>query len=277
MISEGFTIEQLEEKSLLPLSRREGEPDWFVDVDASGWEGDIADFLTFTAKKHNDGEDLSEILLFQRCQSSTKKGLKAKYFHISQFPLSKDKRGKATWGKSITEMFRLVARETANSFKERNLRVLRMYCNGNEDENIVCRWTNFQVDSLEHQGFVYNIWEQHHFKVVNRSSVQKEGLDPGDILRSTDFTVPSPRSRYAIEDMMRTIFLSPTAHKIVHNQWNNSDITNYENHVLPWALRNEYNWNEMINFLMGMGYAEFPSYQEWFDSLKLTEDDLKNN
>lgn len=276
MISEGFTREQLEERALFGLSKKgSSDPDWFLDMDAPGWDGDIADYLNYTAQKADQGEDLAEILIYQKCQSSTKKGIIANYYHITRFPLSKDKKGKVSWEKSIADVARQLTRETYQAFREKNLRVLRKYSTGDENTPIICNWTGVVIDGHEHDGATFNIWEQHHFKVVNRASVQKEGSDPGEILRSTDFTVPSPRSRMAIEDMMRTIFLSPTAHKIVHNCWNNSDITNYENHVLPWALRNEENWNEMVSYLMGMGYAEFPSYTEWYDSLKLTSVDLK--
>lgn len=264
----GLTWQELETSGLLPTGfRTNGDADFYVDMDSPQWQDDLKETLSYLAKKP---EALEDIRIYQRCSSSTKRGELAVFYPLGDFEL---KNGKFT--SSLRAKLNLVNLEKALVFKANNLPILRMYMMGDESTPIICPWTQQQIDSLEFSGEpAFNIWEQHHYKVINRSSVQKEGSDPGEILRTTDFRVPSPRSRMAIEDMMRTNFLSPTAHKIVHNRWNNSDITNYSVDQLPWALKNETNYNTFIGYLRSFGYDAFPSYMDWIESLKLTPADF---
>jgi len=264
----GSTWEELESNGLLPVGiRANGDADFYADMDCPVWKDDLKDTLRHLAK---NPDDLELLEIYQRCSASTKRGEAAVFYPLKDFDL---KDGKFTT--SLRNKLNLMNVEKALVFKANNLPILRMYMMGDESLPIICPWTKQQIDSLEYPGEpVFNIWEQHHYKVVNRSSVQKEGSDPGEILRSTDFRIPSPRSRMALEDMMRTNFLSPTAHKIVHNRWNNSDITNYQEDQLPWALQNEPNFNKFIGYLMDFGYDVFPSFNFWINSLKLTDTDL---
>lgn len=266
----GQTWQELETSGLLPAGiKSNGDADFYVDMDNPVWQDDLKDTLKLLIK-HPD--KLLDFPIYQRCAASTKRGEEAVFYLLNQFEIEDNR-----FATSLRAKYNLVNVEKALVFKANNLPILRKYMMGHENVPIVCPWTGQQIDSLSYPGEpVFNIWEQHHYKVVNRSSVQKEGSDPGEILRSTDFRTPSPRSRLAIEDMMRTNFLSPTAHKIVHNRWNNSDITNYTEEQLPWALRNQANYNEFVAYIMAFGYDVFPSYQEWIDSLKLTATDLNS-
>jgi hypothetical protein len=264
----GFTWVELETNGLMPVgTRANGDAEFYVDMDHHLWQDDLPDTLRLLAK---DSSALSEMVIFRRCASSTKRGEEKVFFPLIEFEL---KNGK--FASSLRAKQNLLNVEKALIYKANNLPILRMYMMGDEGEPIVCPWTDHQIDSLIYGSELpFNIWEQHHFKVVGRTSVQKEGSDPGEILRSTDFNVPSPRSRAAIEDMMRTVFLSPTGHKIVHNRWTNSDITNYLNDQLPWALKCESNYDKFVAYLGTLGYDVFPSYSEWIESLKLTASEL---
>jgi hypothetical protein len=264
----GYLWEDLESSGLLPAGiKANGDADFYVDMDSPEWRDDLKETLRHLVK---NPRSLEYIQIYQRCSASTKRGEQAVFYPLGDFEI---KNGKFT--SSLRTKLNLINVEKALVFKANNLPILRMYMMGDESLPIICPWTKHQIDSLEFEGEpVFNIWEQHHYKVVNRSSIQKEGSDPGEILRSTDFRAPSPRSRMAIEDMMRTNFLSPTAHKIVHNRWNNSDITNYNVDQLPWALKNETNYDSFIRYLRSFGYDAFPAYLEWIESLKLTDADF---
>lgn len=264
----GRSWEELETSGLMPAGiRSNGDADWYVDMDNPIWKDDLKETLRYLA---TNPEKINEIEIYQRCSASTKRSELTTFYPLSQYELKDNK-----FATSLRVKMNLVNLEKALVYKANNLPILRMYMMGDSNEPIRCPWTQQQIDSLMYDGEQpFNIWEQHHFKVINRASVQKEGSDPGEILRSTDFNTPSPRSRLAIEDMMRTVFLSPTGHKIVHNRWNNSDITNYQNHQLPWALRSESNWNRFITYLMTLGYDTFPSYLDWLTTLHLTDTDL---
>lgn len=264
----GLTWQELETSGLMPAGiKSNGDANFYVDMDSAVWQDDLKDTLKYLIKHPSS---IPDILLYQRCAASTKRGEFAVYYPLSEFEF-KD----GAWATSLRVQYNLMNVEKALVFKSNNLPILRMYMMGDQGVKILCPFTRQQVDSLDFDGEPsFNIWEQHHFKVVNRNSIQKEGSDPGEILRSTDFRQPTPRSRSAIEDMMRTIFLSPTAHKIVHNRWNNSDITNYPHYYLPWALRNRDNYETFTAYLGAFGYDIFPSFEDWMDSLKLTKDDL---
>ena len=141
---------------------------------------------------------------------------------------------------------------------------------GDVDARIHCPLTGQLLDGWEMvAGIAINIWEQHHFKVLNRASVHKETSDPGEILRRMDFAKPAGNTLEAIKDMMRTIFLSPTAHKAVHNTWAVSDVRMYAPAQRPWALQNQTNWDIWISFLESQGYdpVHFGTFDAWIESL----------
>lgn len=209
--------------------------------------------------------------VYKLCSATSKK-----VGYPTYAPLSMFKQTSTGWEGSLSEALRAEQRETCQAFREKNLPFIRMYMMGNVETNIVCPLTGQQVDAWVFDNQPINIWEQHHFKVRNRASIQKELADPGEILRSMDFTLVNGNTLEAIKDMMRTVFLSPTAHKAVHNAWNNSDIRNYRAEQRPWALQNCSNWDAWMAFLDSYGYPveSFGPFGPWITSLELTDTEM---
>lgn len=256
-----FTYDEMVGRShdLLPLTKgRDSHPSIFVYDQHPDFQGDITGLLE-TVKKGSDIE------IYQLCKLTTKALGSPVYFALSDF-----RETDTGWETSLHEAAKADKRNTYQAFREKNLPFLRMYMMGGQDIKIACPIFKDQIDAWEMvAGIPINIWEQHHFKVRNRASVQKEEADPGEILRRLDFSIANGDTVEAIKDMMRTIFLSPSAHKAVHNTWNDSDITNYAEHQRPWALRNQDNWNAWMDWLECYGYdrALFGSYADWLISL----------
>lgn len=264
MRQEGYTREELDALPLLPITRGQ-EIIGYVDIDHPCWTGDRDEFLTAMADPENQ---TSEFLAVKRCSASVKMKKDTIYFPFNRFAVTLNK-GKATWEASVRDFENQASREQARSYRERNLPFLRMYAMGNIDARIRCPIFDFQIDAISLFGVEsLNAWVQHHFRFVNGVSVHKENADPGAILSSTDFTVPSPRSRDGIKDMARTIFLSSTAHDALHKCKRSGDINDYTNDQLPWALRNQDNWEAFNAFLITFGHDHLGDYQTWFNDQK---------
>ena len=200
--------------------------------------------------------------VYRRCYEAFKMNKVNCYHHVSDFDFRDNE-----WIIPANKNERSAA--IRKSFREKNMPILRMYNTGDPLQKFNCQITGQAIDCARLWGKEFNLWQQHHFLTLNRESVQKIGPDPYQILRSVDLTMPSVRSRLAIEDMMRTIFLSPSGHAMIHIAETSSDITNYENAQLPWALKNQTNWDLMNKYLQGFGHQAFPSYEEWMHDLKL--------
>lgn len=257
-----FSMEDLDGRlDLLPVfSGKDESPLAYVHEDDMSFNGNFETYLK--ALKRNG----VEYDVYRRCQASSRKAGVSVYAHLSSF-----RQTDTGWETSLQDAYNTIQREKAHTFRDNNLPFLRKYSQGDENEPIHCSLTGQRLDAWEMiPGLPINIWEQHHFLVWLRSSVQKESEDPGSILRRMDFGVPSGQTVEAIKDMMRTIFLSPTAHKAVHNTWSSSDITNYTVEQRPWALRSQENWNTWMNWLEAKGYSEehFGSFTDWLESLK---------
>ena len=260
-----FTAAQLDGRSdLLPVFNGDTAV-LYVREDHPEFCGDHS-IMYRGLRKSNDIQDV-----FQLCKATAKRGQDL-YFPLADFRLT-DK----GWETSLHEATKAAQRETYQAFRDKNLPFLRMYMMGNTETKIICPIRREPIDAWEMvAGIPINVWEQHHFKVRNRASVQKESADPGEILRRLDFSVVSGETLEAIKDMMRTIFLSPTAHKGVHNTWNDSDIRNYSVEQRPWALQNQANWDQWMDYLEGYGFARsmFGSFEDWMKSLELTDADM---
>jgi len=256
-----FTTEQLDGRSdLLPVFNGNTVVLYVRDTHPH-FSGDYS-MMIHGLRKSGDLDNV-----FQRCLSTSKSGQEL-YFPLEDF------RPTATgWESSLHDAAKAVTRAGYQATRDKNLPFLRMYMMGDVDTNIVCPITGQQVDAWVFDNQPINIWEQHHFKVRNRASIQKELADPGEILRRLDFTEVSGETVEAIKDMMRTVFLSPTAHKAVHNAWNDSDIRNYRAEQRPWALRDCGNWDKWMDFLQSYGYPieTFGPFGPWIISLELTE------
>jgi len=260
-----FTSEQLDGRSdLLPVFKGDTAL-LYVREDHPEFCGDH-DLMMRGLRKSKDTADV-----YQLCRASAKRGQNL------FFPLDQFRESESGWETSLHEVAKAVQRETYQAFREKNLPFLRMYMMGNTESFIVCPMERRQIDSWQFvTGIPINVWEQHHFKVRNRASIQKELADPGEILRRLDFSVVNGETLEAIKDMMRTIFLSPTAHKAVHNTWNDSDIRNYTVEQRPWALQSLSNWNTWMDYLETYGYSRnmFGFYEIWMISLELTEAEM---
>lgn len=262
MRTDGYTMAELDALPLLPLTRGQ-EIIGYVDINHPAWTGDRDDFLNAMAEPENQTIGFA----VRRCSSSVKMRKERVFFPYDRFGVKVNK-GKASWETSVRDFENQASREQAQAYREKNIPFLRMYAMGSPSQPIHCSLTGLQIDNVKIWKKFSNAWVQHHFRFVNGKSVLKENADPGAILSSTDFSVPTPRSLYGLQDMARTIFLSATAHDTIHKEQRDGDITDYENHQLPWALRSEANWEEFNAFVMGFGYEHFGDYQTWFDEQK---------
>lgn len=260
---QGFTIEQLESLKLFPVYGKSAEPDYFLDFDNPFWEGDIAQYLVDVA----DPAKRTPHALYKRCTSATKLGLADCFYNIEHFDMTRNG-VKVSWSPNVKAIKNLATRTQKQQLRTKNIAILRMYAMGDVEARIVCPMLKVQIDDIELFGHRGNAWVQHHFRFMNGASFHKENADPGAILSSTDFSIPSTRSRMGIEDMARTIFLSSTAHDFLHKSKRDGDIMDYTNAQLPWALRNEDNWNTFNMFLSSYGYAPLGDYQTWFNEQK---------
>lgn len=264
-----YTLAELSRRSedLLPLFKGNSTiPVLFANDSHADFQGDV-DGLIRHIKRTG-----SSIEVYQLCRATSKAEGESIFADLRSF-----RETDTGWETSLHEAAKADRRNSYQEFRDKNLPFLRMYMMGNPDLKIICPITNQQIDAWEFaEGILINIWEQHHFKVRNRNSVQKESDDPGEILRRMDFSDPSGETVEAIKDMMRTIFLSPTAHKAVHNTWNDSDIRNYPVERRPWALQSEDNWETWMVFLEERGYTRtlFGSHADWLLSLELTDADF---
>jgi len=263
MRQDGYTGEELNALPLIELTRGK-EVIGYVDINHPAWDGDQQNFLNAIALEENQSEDFIAV---RRCSSSVKLGSERTYFPFSQFGVVLSK-GKATWETSIRKIENQVTRESKQRNRDLWLPIQRLYVMGNVDEPIVCPIAGIRIDGFTWGSYVGNAWVQHHYRFVNGVSVHKENADPGAITSGVDPTVPSPRSRFALQDLARTIFLSSTAHDFLHKQMRTGDISDYQTHELPWALRSESNWNEFNRFLMQWGHDHLGDYQVWFDEQK---------
>ncbi|MNR94752.1 hypothetical protein D3C72_258400 [compost metagenome] len=262
----GFTVAELESRQLFPIFASNSDDDisYFVNFEDTNWNGDIKTYVQMLAAKP---ELLESAVCFKRCSSATKLNREDCYFPIQSFTFTM-KGMRATWETSVKEVKNQVSREQSQAYRAKNIPFLRMYAMGNPEGRIHCPIFNICIDSIELFGSTVNAWVQHHYRFVNGVSVHKENLDPGAILSSTDFTVPTTRAYEGIKDMARTIFLSSTAHDALHKIKRSGDIADYTIEQLPWALRSEANWEEFNTFVMGFGYDHLGDYQTWFDDQK---------
>lgn len=263
-----FNMEQLDERlDLSPaFAGKSDDPIGYFPESDMAFKGSFEAYLK-VLKKRGEFQDV-----FKFCPITSRRMGHPCYAALADF-----KQTPTGWETSLSDAANADRRETYQAFRDKNLPFLRMYMMGNPELKITCPLTGQQIDAWEFaEGILINIWEQHHFKVRNRASVQKEADDPGEILRRMDFSEPSGETVEAIKDMMRTIFLSPTAHKAVHNTWNDSDIRNYPVSRRPWALQSLENWDDWMVFLEERGYSRalFGSHADWLKSLELTEADL---
>lgn len=245
---------------LLPVfSEGDDFPVAYVHSGDTSFNGNIESYLK-SAKKE------IRFPIYRRCKASSKIANEPIFSELQNFEQTR-----TGWENSLRNANNSVKLERAHAFRDNNMRFARMYVTGKVDEYLHCSITGQQIDSLIFEGGQpMNIFEAHHFMVKNRASVQKESEDPGAIFRRFEFSEPSGQTLNAVKDMMRTIFLSPTGHKIVHNRWNDSDITNYKVDQLPFALQSQDNWNMWMAFLEGFGYiaATFGTFDDWIESLK---------
>lgn len=265
-----YTMNELDERlDLSPaFAGKSDDPVGYVPESDLSYNGSFEAYLK-VLKKRGEFSDV-----FKFCPATSRRTGVASYADLNDF-----KPTQTGWETSLSEASNAERRDQNQSTREGNLPFIRMYMMGDLGKKIVCPIMGCVIDSWEFApGILINVWEQHHFKVISRASVQKDNVDPGELLRKLDFSVVCGETVEALKDMMRTIFLSPTAHKGVHNAWNNSDITNYTVDQRPWALQSQANWDAWMDFLAVCGYSGtfFGTWEDWMKSLELTPEELSN-
>jgi hypothetical protein len=231
--------------------------------------------VTLLAQHKQDGKDVSGVPVFKLCRDAEKQGLEGRYFQINDFKLN-PKSKKPSWESSVTHNKNASKRLSKQAMLTLNKPIIRMYMMGCPHMPVVCPIDNILIDNTSLWGVPMNNWQGHHIVVVNGESLHKlaKDRDPGVLLSTMNLTECTSATLRAIQEITKTVFLTPGAHERVHKATNaqpgrNSDITNYERHQLPWALRSENNWNDWRQFLLGYGYPLLPSHEEHMQELTL--------
>lgn len=271
-----MNLEDLSESGLSSFSLEGyGDDHIWADISHPVWRGTSSRTIRLLGKLVSMGRDIGQVPIY-RCVKDIDQYCKP-YFQIGHFKPRKEKRflsnGKMRMIYGIDPMLRSEKRyrsnERAKALRTGNRAIQRKWMMGDPDSVIVCPIEGRQIDRF---GFwdreVDNVFQQHHIVFRNGYSIQKEGEDPGKKNSTTDLTTPSEKSRAVIEDMMRTIFLSPTAHTLVH-KFPDGDINRYPNNQLPYALQSKKNYNDFISYLNTYGYIEFPPFKVWREHLTL--------
>lgn len=276
-MSNGKSHQELVAQGLSPQSiNLFGEAEWFVDTSHHLWNGCGQKMMLTVAQMVVDGHDISDIPLWRRRKDLEEDGTLL-YNHISDFKHRKEVRKNVSGPVNVIRfdpMLKVekyaVAAVTRQKYRDNNVDIFRFYMMGKVDTPVRCPIEGILIDAQEFWGqHINNCWQQHHFVFLDGKSLQKDGQDPGKNNCTTDLMSPSANSRRVLEDTMRTIFVSATAHDKIHKHSTSGDITSYPNHQLPWALQNAKNWNVFTRYLVGLGYESFPSYEVWYNSLKL--------
>ncbi len=148
-----------------------------------------------------------------------------------------------------------------------NLKIIRYFNQGN-DNLLTCRYDGETViesqSEIRPNGKTYSTSDinLHHMKVINGVSVTKDGSDPSVKVRK--MFVDSNRKDF--EDIMGTVACSSTGHRKFH-QLGDLGLDDYHDHEKPWALLNEQNYNQFVEW----SRVDFPikSYQEMIDHLNI--------
>ena len=147
---------------------------------------------------------------------------------------------------------------TPNYRKLDNLKVIRRIQEGSPHKPLRCQITgkvleNIRVTRGKDTKFI-DMFTLHHLLVKNGRSVGKtEKRGPAKLINlgyiKTDKKI--------ITELLQTSCLSLNQHKVIH-EWSNSDISFFKNSELPWALRNERNFNSICKeYDLKLDYTKF--------------------
>ena len=260
----GYTETELRARSLFPLFRRGTEtPSHFINVETEHWDGDEDSFL----QKIGDPVVLEQVEVYQRCQASVRLGNTNCFFPIAHFKHNGKK--KLVWDTEVTTVRNSEKSDKSKEIKERNMPILRMYATGSEEGRIHCALQpEIRLDEVCYwKGGLKSYWVQHHIRFYNRISVHKGTRDPGNILKSIDFTKPSQASRIALLDLAATTFVNPMVHDNDIHSVPHGDIDDYQTHELPWALQSKENWESFNQYLFDKyGHPKLAEYDAWIQA-----------
>jgi hypothetical protein len=274
------TLEELKLlKRLKPFTYKGLEDHIYADPRHHYWSGNAETAIKRLGQLVALGHDISKVPVY-RCIKDPLSS-PTPYHHISDFKPRKEFRNNKSGGKWIYSIDPMLKTEKNSQKTERcrdlrtsNREIQRYYHGGDVEKPIHCTidvqdGVHRLIDSQYWRGiWIANLAEQHHLVCWNKNSLQKEGEDPGKLASTIDFRGVTPKSRLALEDMMRTIFLSRVGHQLVHKKLH-SDIDSYDTDELPWALRSVWNYNDFTGYLESFGHEPFPSYDDWIETLSL--------
>jgi hypothetical protein len=196
-------------------------------------------------------------------------GTNDQFGHISHFHHRYDaKAGYIRFDPMTKPQKAKVKEDTVRANKTGSMLVLRKFTMGDEHAKVHCGGCNRLVDGVLSKKRRISRWlgQLHHMAYEARQSKNKEGPDPSKLFASTNFYNPDKMTKQVFKkliDVMGCIVLCPSCHTEEHFE-PSGDITNWTNDQLPWALQNQQNWNQYINWLQSLGYHwTFPSYQNF--------------
>jgi hypothetical protein len=240
--------------------------------------GNIRKILEETSKMAAEGLPVPTDLLWSRVKNPEDYGPEC-YYPISAFQRRDEwkltsrgvKYRVLSWDRMLSKEKLAKAGETRDVYRGNNMPFFRMFMTGDPNGRIHCPIMKFTIDEYEFHGKTVNHrFQQHHIPYQEGTSLNKEGEDPGRNNCTTNLMVVSPKSTKVLLDTAGTIFVSATAHDMIHKHSTSGDITKYETHELPYSLQNEANWEEWREYCRSWGYDIFPSFDEWTETLTLS-------
>lgn len=152
--------------------------------------------------------------------------------------------------------------------RERNMAFLKLWMYGDENAELKCMVSGLKIIKIITNPFLEgdspietSTFYLHHLKVRNGVSVTKE-WNPAELIISPGLLT----NINMLTDIMGTVLLEDSTHKMIHSLSQNSDIDMYKKRFLPFGLQSKWNWNivcERYPIVDQLNYFKF------VDNLKL--------
>jgi hypothetical protein len=250
----------------LPVSQGEDAYDYMESLARQ-----VVDYDTSGKKKGISLDRISEVEFFRVVPYQDEEV----FAHITRFHHRYDgKKGYIRFDPMLKAQKEAVRKVTIQNNKAGSLKVLRRFIMGSETTKVTCGCCGRGVEDIpsRRSGKLRWLGQLHHMAFSNRQSLNKEGPDPSKLFSSTNFYEPEKFTRKVytkLVDIMGCIVLCPSCHTEIHFD-HEGDISDYEEHELPHALRSQANWNDFMAWLKTLEYPfTFPTFNDHINNQRL--------